>query len=183
MSRRIGTTYGLIALLLIFLIVDAGLANWLLTPPVLQEHVVQLGETVASIANKYQVHPQALIEENDLLPGATLQAGAVVFVPSPYLAPLIEWRMNLVGLAATVVGAVLGLWLCHLCALLPADVRFPLAGIAVPIVYLVAVQLSSSQAFPASPPLAILNWVKDGFAWSVAPILLSTALGFGQRPE
>jgi LysM repeat protein len=183
MSRRIGSTYALIALLLIFMIVDVGLANWLLTPPVLRKHVVQFGETVPSIADRYAVHPQALMEENNLLPGDTLRPGEVVSVPSTLLTPLLEWKTHLVGLAAAVVGAFIGLWLCHLSALLPPGVRFPLAGIAVPVVYFIAVQLSSSQAGVALTPLSILNWVKDGLAWSVAPILLATALGFGPTCE
>ncbi len=183
MSRKIGGTYVLIALLLIFLIVDAGLAHWLLTPPVVREHMVQPGETVASIADKYRVHPQSLIEENDLLPGATLRPGAVVSVPSPLLRPLLEWKMNLAALASTVAGAVVGLWLCHLTALLPAGMGLPLASIAVPIVHLATVQLSSSPAFLTLTPLTVLNWVMDGFAWGIAPILLAAALGFGQRPE
>lgn len=183
MSRRIGGTYVLIALLLVFLIVDVGLANWLLTPPLLRKHLVQPGETVASIASRYEIHPQALIEVNDLLPGTMLGPGEVVSVPSPPLAPLLDWEAPLVGLAATVVGAIIGLWLCHLSALLPAGVGFPLAGLAVPIVHLIIVQLSSNQAYPTLTPLSALNWVKDGFAWSVAPILLATALGLGQKPE
>lgn len=183
MSRRIGGTYVMIALLLIFLIVDAVLADWLLTPPAMREHMVQPGETVASIADKYQVHPQSLVEANDLLPGATLRPGAAMSVPSPLLTPLLEWKINLVALAATAVGAVVGLWLCHLSALLPAGVGLPLASIAVPIVHLVTVQLSSSQASLTFTPLTVLDWGTDGFAWGVAPILLATALGFGRRPE
>lgn len=183
MSRRIGSTYVLIALLLIFLIIDVGLANWLLSPPVLQKHLVQPGETVASIADRYAVHPQEIMAENNLLPGTTLRPGAAISVPSTLLTPLLEWEMHLVGLAATMVGAVIGLWLCHLSALLPPGVRFPLAGIAVPFVHFMTVQLSSSQASITMTPLSVLNWVQDGFAWSVAPILLATALGFGSRPE
>ena len=73
--RKGGGIYIIIGVLLVFLVVDVGVATWLLTPPLKRQYVVQPGETLSDIASRYRVHEPTLRQET----------GVVIDVDSPAL--------------------------------------------------------------------------------------------------
>lgn len=176
-----GRIYLLIGLLLIFLIVDTGVATWLLTPPRTRRYVVQASETLADIADKFNVHEQAIMQKNSLRPGNPVQPGEVLFIPMAPLGPLLQWELQLIGLAGTLIGVFISLWLLGRSELLPTGTKIPVIGIslATAIVHYVVIQASSSEVPALITPLFVLSSVRDGFAWSTVLILLSRAFGFG----
>ncbi len=180
MDKR-GGIYLLIGLLLLFLIIDVGLATWLLTPPLTRRYVVQPGETLTDIANRYKVHEQTILQQNSLRPGTPVQPGQVLSIPLPPLAPLLEWEMQLAGVAGTLIGVFISFWLSSLAGLLPQGLRGRILGIslAVAIISYATIQTNSHEVPATITPLFVLNCIKDGFAWSMSLPLLATALGFG----
>jgi len=124
-----------------------------------------------------------LTEKNDLRPGTLVEPGQVPSIPMPSLAPLLEGERPLVGLGVTVIGVLVSLWLCRVGGLLPTGIggRTTVIAVAVAVAHYVTVPLTSSQASVVISPLSILNWLKNGFAWSVGLLLLARVLGFGQR--
>jgi len=173
--------YLLIGLLLVFLIVDVGLASWLLRPPLVRRYVVQPGETLADIADRYNIHQQSILQENNLRPGAPVHAGQVLSVPLPPLAPLLEWEIQLVGLAGTALGVFISFWLSSLAGLLPKELRGRIFAIslAVSLINYATVQTGSIEMPATVTPLFVLNCIRDGFAWSTSLPLLAKVLGFG----
>ena len=173
--------YLLIALLLLFLIIDIGLATWVLAPPLTRQYIVQPDETVADIANKYHLHEQVIVQSNDLRPGNLVQPGQVLSIRVTPLTPFLDWQLQLVGLAGTLVGVLISFWVCHLSGLLPRGLggRVISLSLAVAVVNYVIIQASSSAMPAAITPLFVLNSVKDGFAWSTGLLLLAKALGIG----
>lgn len=176
-----GRIYLPIGLLLIFLIVDTGVATWLLTPPRTRRYVVQASETLADIADKFNVHEQAIMQKNSLRPGNPVQPGEVLFIPMAPLGPLLQWELQLIGLAGTLIGVFISIWLLGGSELLPTGTKIPVIGIslATAIVHYVVIQASSSEVPALITPLFVLSSVRDGFAWSTVLILLSRAFGFG----
>jgi len=177
-----GGIYFLIGLLLIFLIIDAGLATRLLTPSLTRSYVVQPGETLADIADKFKVHEQVIVQKNRLRPGSPVQSGQVLWIPMSPLGPLLQWELQLVGIAGTLVGVLVSFWLSNLSGLLPKDANVAIMGssLAVAIIHYAVIQVSGSEMPAVITPLFALNSVKDGFAWSTVLLLLSRALGFGR---
>jgi len=175
-----GGIYLLIGLLLLFLILDVGLATWLLTPPLTRRYVVQPGETLADIADKYKVHEQVILQNNDLRPGNLVQPGQVLFVPMAPLVPFLEWKLQLVGLAGTLIGVLIGFWLSSLSGLLPKGFSGRVFGtsLAVAVISYVMIQTSSNAVSVTVTPLFVLSSIRDGFAWSTSVPLLARALGF-----
>lgn len=184
MTSRGGSIHLLIGLLLVFLIVDTGAATWLLTPPLARSYVVQPGETLVDIANRFKVHEQTIMQKNSLRPGSPVQPGQVLWIPMAPLGPFEQWELQLVGLAGTVLGAFVSFWLSSLSGLLPtgSNVRIIGASLAVAMSHYAVIQVSSGTLSAGITPLFVLNSVKDGFAWSTVLLLLSKALGFGQTP-
>ena len=180
MNKGVGI-YLLIGLLLIFLVVDTGLATWLLTPPLTRSYIVQPGETLVDIADKFRVHEQVIMQQNALRPGSLVQSGQVLLIPMAPLGPFQDSKLQLVGLAGTLVGVFISSWLSALSGLVPTVTRVRTIGIslAVAIIHYAVVQVSRSEVPAAITPLLVLNSVKDGFAWSTILLLLSRALGFG----
>jgi LysM repeat protein len=173
----------LIAMLLVFVIVDVGVANWLLTPPLTRVYVVQPGETVADVATRFHIHPQVLADENGLRPGIALQSGQMLRVPIAPLGPFLNWRLQLAGLTATLFGGCLALWLCA-----ANNVRAPTSGwlgiaipLAVAIVYYATTQANMTSLPECITPAFVLASAVGGFAWTCLVPLLSKALG-GQEP-
>ncbi len=178
MERR-GGTYLLIGLLLIFVIVDIGVATWVLTPPHTRRCVVQPGETLADIAERFQVHEQVIMEENDLRPGSAVHAGLVLSIPLSRFGPLLRWDLQLIGLAGTVLGVLLSFWLVRRSGLAPVDTGLPVLAIAlaVAVAHYAMRQISSNEVPAGITPLFILGSIVDGFAWSTLLLLISRALG------
>ena len=178
MERR-GGAYLLIGLLLIFVIVDIGVATWLLTPPHTRRYVVQPGETLADIAQKFQVHEQVIMEENELRPGSAAHSGLELSVPLSRFGPLLRWDLQLIGVVGTALGVLLSLWLALRSGLAPVYARLPAFAIAlaVAIAHYVMRQISGSEVAAAITPLFILGSIVDGFAWSTLLLLISRALG------
>ena len=177
-----GRIYLLIGLLLVFLIVDTGVATWLLTPPRTRRYVVQASETLADIADKFKVHEQAIMQKNSLRPGSPIQPGEILLIPMAPLGPLLQWELQLIGLAGTLIGVFVSLWLLGRTGLLPTGTKIPVIAIslATAIVHYVVLQASSSEAPAVITPLFVLSSVRDGFAWSTVLILLSRVLRFGR---
>ena len=180
MMNRAGGVHLLIGLLLVFLIVDAGLATWLLTPPLTRSYVVQPGETVVDIADRFSVHEQAIVQLNRLRPGSIVQSGQVLLIPMAPLGPFLQWGLQLVGVLGTLAGVLISAWLCSLCGLLPTGAKAQITGIslAVAIIHYVVIQVSGSNVPAVITPLFVLGAIKDGFAWSSLLHLVSKALGF-----
>jgi hypothetical protein len=178
------TFHALIAVLLLFVIIDVGVAHWLLTPPLTRMYVVQPGETLADIAARFQVHPQAVADQNGLRPGIPLQSGQVLSIPMPPLGPFRNWRLQLAGLSATLLGGVIALKLCAVNHVLPASFGGLDAGmaLAVAVVQYVVAQTNTVSLPEATSPAFILASVANGFAWTCLLPLLSRALG-GSRQE
>jgi LysM repeat protein len=178
MERR-GGTYLLIGLLLVFVIVDIGVATWLLTPPHTRRYVVLPGETLADIAEKFQVHEQVIMEENELRPGSAIHSGLVLSIPLSRFGPLLRWDLQLIGVAGTVLGVLLSFWLARRSGLAPVDARLPVLAIAlaVAVAHYVMSQISSSEVPAGITPLFVLASIVDGFAWSTLLLLISRALG------
>lgn len=174
-----GDTYVIIGLLLIFVIVDIGVATWVLTPPRTRSCVVQPGETLADIAEKFQVHEQAIMEENELRPGSTVQSGLVLSIPLSRLGPLLRWDLQLIGVAGTVLGVLLSFWLARRSGLAPVDTRLPVFAIALVVAtaHYAMGQISGSEVPAGITPLFILSSVVGGFAWSTLLLLISRAIG------
>jgi LysM repeat protein len=183
MMSREGRIYWLIGLLLVFLIVAAGLATWPLTARPVHRHIVEPGETLADLASEYRLHEQVIVEQNDLRPGSLLTAGQVLFVPQPPLGLFVQWKQQLLGLGATMIGALLCAWLSNLSGLLPS--RFGLRVLVIAVItgltdYLTT-QLISSEASLVITPLFVLNAVVSGFAWTAILLLLARALGSSRQ--
>jgi len=177
--------YLLIGALLLFLIADVSLATWLLTPPLTRQYVVRPGETLADIADKYKVHKQAILQANNLRPGSPIQTGQVLSIPLPPLAPLLEWELQLVGLAGTLIGVFISFWLSNVAGLLPQGLRARILGIslAVAIISYATIQTSNREVPATITPLFVLNCIKDGFAWSTSLPLLAKVLGVAPTPS
>jgi hypothetical protein len=183
MLSREGRIYWVIGLLLVFLIVAAGAATWRLTPRLVRRHIVEPGETLADLASRYRLHEQAIVEHNDLRPGSLLTPGQELFIPQPPLGPFAQWRQQLLGLGATLIGALLCAWLSNLSGLLPS--RFGLRVIVIAVITGITdyftTQLIQSEASPVITPLFVLKAVVSGFAWTAILLLLARALAFGQQ--
>ena len=181
MRGKPGGIYVLIGLLLIFVIVNVGLASWLLRPALARSYVVQPGETLADIARRYNVHEQLIVQENNLRPGTLVHIGQILSLPLPPLAPLLDWEIQLVGLAATALGVFISFWLSSLAGLLPELLRERVLAVslAVSLVNYATVQASSVEVPAIITPQFALNCIKDGFAWSTSLPLLARVLGFG----
>jgi len=182
--RRGGSIYAFIALLMVFLIVDIGLVTWLVAPPLRRTYVVQPGDSLASIAQRFRVHEQSILQENSLLPGSLLEPGQSLSITMHPLEPLRQWRLHLIGLAVTVIGVAVGLWLLGIGGLLPqgTEVPFLLSALAVAVSGYVTAHVLSRNLLTDTTPLSLLHAVRDGFAWTVMLLLLSRALGFGAAP-
>jgi len=168
----------LIAVLLVFVIIDVGVANWLLTPPLTRVYVVQPSERIADVAATFRIHPQVIVDENGLRPGTPLQAGQVLRIPMAPLGPFLDWRLQLTGLTATLLGGVLALRLCAANGVRTRTSRG--YGIAVPLVvalvHYAMVQANATSLLEAITPAFVLGSAVDGFAWSCLVPLLSRAL-------
>jgi len=178
--RKGGSTHGFIALLLIFLIVDIGMVTWLVAPPLKRTYVVQSGDNLVAIAQRYRVHEQDILQDNSLRPGALLEPGQLLSIAMHPLEPLRQWRLHLIGLAMTVIGVAMGLWLSGVSGLLPEgrEVAFLLYGWAVAVSGYVTTHMLSRNLLTDTTPLSVLHAVRDGFAWIAVLVLLSRALGF-----
>jgi LysM repeat protein len=171
----------LIALLLLFVIIDVGVANWLLAPPLTRTYVVQPGETMEDVASRFRVHPQVVAVENGLRPGIAVQSGQVLRIPTAPLGPFLDWKLQLAGVTATLLGSFTALYLCAASNVIPArprglEMAIPLA---VAIVHYGMVQANTASLTEAITPAFVLASLVDGFAWSCAVPLLSRALGGG----
>jgi hypothetical protein len=144
--------------------------------------VVQASEALADIADKFNVHEQTIMQENNLRPGSRVQPGEVLFIPMAPLGPLLHWGLQLIGLAGTLTGVFVSLWLLGRSELLPTGTNVPVIGVsaATAIVHYVVVQVNSSEAPGVITPLFVLSSVRDGFAWSTVLILLARVLRFGR---
>ena len=183
--RKGGGIYGFIALLLIFLIVDIGMVTWLVAPPLRRTYIVQPGDSLVSIAQRYRVHEQHILQDNNLRPGSLLEPGQLLSIAMHPLEPLRQWRLHLVGLAVTVMGVAMGLWLSGVGGLLfeGTEVAFLLSALAVAVTGYAATHILSRSLLADITPLSLLHAGRDGFAWTAALLLLSRALGFGAAPE
>ena len=179
MNRR-GRIYFIVSFLLLFLILDVAAATWLLNPLRVRKYVVQPGDTLADIARKSGTHEQVIADENELRPGALIEPGQVLSIPSPPFAPLLEWELQLVGLAGTCVGVFISFWLCRTAGLLPRILHRRVFGVslAVAIISYATMQASNPELPSTITPVFLLNAIKDGFAWSTSIPLLANALGF-----
>jgi len=175
---RVRVFYLLIAVLLLFAIVDVGVATWLLAPPVTRAYVVQPGETLADIATRFHVHPQAVAVENGLGPGVSVQPGQVLSVPTAPLGPFLHWRLQLVGLGATLLGGLLALWLCSANGILLARSGSLEAAVAltVALANYVTVQATATSLQEAITPAFVSTSIVQGFAWTALVPLLTKAL-------
>jgi LysM repeat protein len=185
MAKKRGDIYLLAALLLLFLVIDIGQATWLLTPPLTRKYVVQPGQTLADVANRHHVSEGAILQANGLRPGAPVEAGQILAIPLPALAPLRERSVQWVGLAGTVLGVLISFWLTSVTALLPKDSRPRIfcISLGLALISYVTVQVSSSEVPAIITPLFVFNAIKDGFAWSTSVPLLAKALGFGTASD
>lgn len=177
--RRGAGIYILIGVLLVFLVVDTGLATWLLTPPRTRQYVVQPGENLGDIASHYRVHEQTLRQENGLRPGDLVQPGQLLLVPVPALSVFLHWQLQLAGLASTLVGVLLGVWLCWVSGLLTRGFapRVLAVTAAVALISYATMQASSASLSPTITPVFVLACVRDGFAWTAMVMLFARALG------
>jgi LysM repeat protein len=175
--------YVLIAVLLLFVIIDVGVANWLLTPPLIRVYVVQPGETLADVAARFQVHPQVVADENGLRPGNPVQSGQLLSIPMAPLGPYLDWKLQLAGLTATLLGGCIALWLCAANNVLPTPFRgLEIAvALAVAIVHYAVVQANTTSLPEAITPAFVLASIVDGLAWTCLLPLLSRALGGGAQ--
>jgi LysM repeat protein len=169
----------LIALLLLLVIIDVGVASWLLTPALTRVYVVQPGETMADVAARFRVHPQVVAEANGLSPGIPVQSGQMLRIPMAPLGPFLDGQLQLAGLAATLLGGLTALWLCAANSIMPAPSGG--LGIAIPltvaIVHYIMAQATTIALPEAITPAFVLASVADGFAWTCVVPLLSGALG------
>jgi hypothetical protein len=134
---------------------------------------------LADIADRFNVHQQVIMQENDMRPGSGVQSGHVLLIPMTALGPFLYWRLHLVGLVGTLVGVSTCLWLAILSGLLPADSK-PLIiviSLSVAVIHYVVQQMSACAVPAAITPLFVLSSLKDGFAWSAILILLPRAFG------
>jgi LysM repeat protein len=177
------TLHALIAVLLLFVIIDVGAVNWLLTPPLTRVYVVRPGQTLADIAARFQIHPQTVIDESGLRPGIPLQSGQVLTIPMPLLGPFRNWKLQLAGLSATLVGGMVALCLCaanNIMAPGHRGVEIAIA-LAVALVHYLVAQTNTVSLPEAISPAFVLASLVDGFAWTCLLPLLSRALGGGEQ--
>ena len=177
--RKGGGIYIIIGVLLVFLVVDAGVATWLLTPPLKRQYVVQPGETLSDIASRYRVHEPTLRQENGLRPGDLVHPGQLLSVPMAALAVFLHWQLQLVGLASTLVGVLLGFWLCWLSALVLRGFVPRVLGVtaAVAVINYLVFQASSASLTPSISPVFAVSCLLQGFALATMVNLLAKALG------
>ncbi len=171
----------IIAVLLLLVIIDVAVANWLLAPPLTRLYVVQPGETLTDVAARFQVHAQVVAEENGLRLGIPVQPGQMLRIPMAPLGPFLDWKLQLAGLGATLLGGLTALWLCATNDVMPAPARGLRIAIplAVAVVHYAVVQTNATSLPEAVTPAFVLASVVDGFAWTCAVPLLSKALGGG----
>ncbi len=167
----------------ILIIAATSWSTWMTVPPPAGwYHVVQAGETLASIALKYGVTVEALAQANDITPTEDVYPGQSLLIPERRISRLEEWGVHLLGLGGEAVGVFISLWLTRAAGLLPNHVRRQIVGISLAIAL---VSYATSQAAQRGAailsPQFLFQTIKDGFAWSTSLPLFAKA--FGQVDE
>ena len=127
--------------------------------------------------------PQRVAEANDLpSTDSQPQPGTALTVPAPETTTWSEWGTHLLGLAGTVLGVFMSLWLALVAGLLPKPIRRQLLGISL----VLGISSYAASAAVAGPvlltPAYIFGTIKDGFAWAAAFPMLARALGIRDTP-
>ena len=175
MARPRRDVYLLVGLLLVALVLYVGHATWLLTPPVTLKYIVQPGETLGDVADRFQVQEQEILAASDLRPGVAVETGQVLTLPVSPLSPLRDWRVQWVGWVGTLLGVFAGLWLAHAAGMLPAGTRGFVSAVSLVLAFIGYATLQSSIGVVQTTiaPLLLLNAAKDGLAWSLILAALS----------
>jgi LysM repeat protein len=178
MERPRADIYLVAGLLLVALVLYVSQATWLLTPPVTLKYIVQPGESLGDVADRFQVREQDILAASDLRPGVAIETGQVLTLPVSPLSPLRDWRVQWVGWVGTLLGVLVGLWLAHAAGMLPAGARGLVSGISLVLAFTGYATLQSSSGLVQTPlaSLLLLNAVKDGLAWSLILAALSKVL-------
>ena len=178
MARPRGDAYLLAGLLLVVVVLYVGQATWLLTPPVTLKYVVQPGESLGDVAERFQVREQDILSASSLRPGVAVETGQLLTLPVSPLSTLRDWRVQWVGWAGTLLGVLAGLWLARAAGILPAGTRSLAVPVALVLAFIgyFALQSGSGLVQTAIAPLLLLSAVKDGLAWSLLVAALAKVL-------
>jgi len=184
-TRQAVRLSSLAALPLLVLVMYLGQSTLLLRPPLLRKYVLQPGETLTDVADRFGVLEQDIEKMSSLPPGTAVEPGQVLSIPLSVLAPLRVWNVQWAGLLGTGLGLVIGLWLTHATGLLPPAqrTRMGLVALVLALTSYVISQICSSEAAAWITPLFVFNAVKDGLAWgTLIPLLCSALSGASASP-
>lgn len=179
MTKMRGNVYLVAGLALLILVLYIAQATWLATPPVTRKYIVQPGETLGGISERYGVHPQGILQASGLRPGVPVEVGQILTIPLLALAPLRQWNVQWAGVLGTLLGVLAGLGLAHFSGLLRRGTRGLIIVVAVILAFVnyASTQVTSAQLQAAATPEFVFNAATDGFAWSTLLPLLFAAIG------
>ncbi len=179
MTKMRGNVYWVAGLALLILVLYIAQATWLVTPPAMRKYIVQPGETLGDISERYGVHTQEILQASELRPGVPVEVGQMLTIPLPALAPLRQWNVQWAGLLGTLLGVLAGLGLAHFSGLLRKGTRGLIIVVALllALVNYGATQVTSAQLQAAVTPGFVFNAATQGFAWSTLLPMLFAAIG------
>jgi len=150
-----------------------------------QKYIVQLGDTVVSIAAELEVSPRDLATANGASPeNLPLEPGDELIVPAPSATSLAVWRTHGVGVAGEILGVFMSLWLALVAGLLPKTIRRQILGISLVLGLTSYATIYAVVPAPLSlTPAFLFATIKDGFAWAAAFPMLARALGIRDAPS
>jgi LysM repeat protein len=174
-----GGVYLLAGLALMILVLYVAQATWFVTPPATCKYIVQSGETMVDISERYAVHAQQILQASGLRPGVSVEVGQVLTIPLPALAQLRQGNVLGAGVLGTLLGVLAGLGLTHFSRLLRKGKRtlFVVVALALALVNYVSGQVTNGQLQAAVTPAFVFDAATAGFAWSTVLPLLFAALG------
>jgi LysM repeat protein len=149
-----------------------------------QVYTVQVGDTAVSIAQEHGTAVIDLAKANSVTSnGLKIAPGQQIIIPPPSPTPASEWATHALGIAGTVLGVFMSLWLALVAGLLPRGIRRQVLGISL---VLGLTSYATTYAVAGAPvqltPAYLFGAIKDGFAWAAAFPMLARALGIRDAP-
>lgn len=149
-----------------------------------QVYTVQPGDSIVSIANETGTTPENLAEANGgNVEDLKVTPGEQIIVPPPESTSPAEWGTHALGIAGTILGVFMSLWLALVAGLLPRRIRRQVLGISLVLgLTSYATTYAAVGGSVQLTPTYLFIAIRDGFAWAAAFPMLARALGIRDAP-